>query len=72
MTDQFKGLRNELYDTIIEQQRATYRNPLESFEVHSARIKEQMHASTDEYLERLQHGYDVILQKVASKMQRIN
>lgn len=71
MKDQFHDLRDEIFDNTLKNQKDTYNNTLESFEVYSARMKEKMHATTEEYLDHLQLGYSAIIDKIASKFKQI-
>lgn len=68
MTDPFRQVRDEAFQRLIEEDKESYTSTLESFDVYAERLKAQLHASHDQYLEHLQHGYDVIIQKIASGM----
>lgn len=68
MNDSFRELRDQMFANLIEKEKENYSNPLESFEVYAARIKEKLHVSTEDYLDHLQQGYGVILSKIASKI----
>lgn len=46
---------------VMETQRDTYQNKLESFEVYSDKIKTQFLDTTEQYMQRIEHGYDVII-----------
>lgn len=70
MNDQFRELRDQLYMRLIEKEKEHYVNPLESFEVYAARVKEKLHASTEDYIDHLQKGYEAILHKIESKLKQ--
>lgn len=66
--DPFREVRDKAFDKLLETQREEYKGTLEPFEAYAARMKAQLHSSCDQYLEHLQHGYDSIINKIASKL----
>jgi len=58
--EQFRTLQNHSFDLIIESTREGYNNKLESFEVYSQRVKEQLNKDYDNFIERIAHGFEVI------------
>lgn len=67
MEDFLSKLRDKAFDRLLEEKKAEYNGTLEPYEVYAARLKSQLHASFDQYLDHLEHGYELIINKIGSK-----
>lgn len=63
-------IKEELIDLIIEVQRNEHNDDLESFDVYKSRLRVQCLETWDRYFERLAHGYDVIIERIESDIER--
>jgi hypothetical protein len=59
-------ISEEVFDPVVEEERAEYRGTLEPFEIYAARKKKQLQKECKEYVGQLQHGYDVIIESIRS------
>lgn len=57
----------EMMDVIIDQDKENYHNDLEPFEVYKERTKVKGVKVFNDYINSVQHGYDVILQKIKTE-----
>lgn len=64
----FKPLWDETLDSALEPQRETYMSQLEPFDAHANRIKAQYIAMCETYVQCLQNGYDLIIEKIKSDL----
>lgn len=64
----FTALLDATLDEILEDERPTHTSPLESFDMYANRIKEQYHSVFNQYIESIQHGYGVIIDKIKDQI----
>lgn len=58
---------DDVFAPILEAERENFHSTLESINVFLDRKKAQLKKEGNEYLVKLQHGYNVIIQTIASK-----
>lgn len=65
--NEFKGAVDELVDTIVDDLEEGYQSDLESFDVHSQRIRKEIHANMEEFRTHFLKGYDVLLEELTQQ-----
>lgn len=66
MSETQKILEN-IIDKAIDTTKESYQNPLVSYENYKKGLKEQAIEAINEYSEHIQHGYEVILERLRTQ-----
>lgn len=66
--DKIKTEFSAFIDTVIESKRADYKNDLEPFHIYAHKVKDELMTVYDDSVTSIQHGYEVIINKIASQM----
>lgn len=67
MAEMQKKLENLIDKAIDTTTKETYRDPLVSYDSYKEKLKQQALEAINEYSEHIQHGYEVICERLQSQ-----